>query len=856
MRRVVLRGMLGRKLRTGLTAFAVVLGVAMVSGAYILTDTLLNAANGLEQAAYEGVDAVVSHREAFDVDTNNGFSEPKPVDDALIPRVRSVPQVGVAQGEVEDEAQLIGRDGKTIGGEGGPTFAVGYNGFEPGAAGLSPFTFDAGGFPRGPRDVAIDAGTADDEGYKIGDTIGVSGRGPVQQFRITGIARFGDVKSIGNATAAIFTLDTAQRLFKKEGQVDSILVDGKSGTDPEELTKAVAPALPPTAQVKTAEEQDRFDIGGLKDFLKILQGGLVAFGGIALFVGAFIIFNTMSITVAQRAREFALIRMVGGSRRQILRSVILEAFVIGLIASVVGLLVGLGLAAGLNAVFKSLGADLPDSGTVFKTRTVIVAFIVGVGVTVLAALSPARRATRVAPVIAFREGVLGETRRTRRHAYGAIATTVIGVALLGYGMFASGVDIVPRLLAIGGGVIVLFIGVALFSSRLVRPLASLVGRPAARIAGAAGRLARDNAMRNPSRTAVTAAALMIGIALVTFVAVLGQGLRASYGSSFDDQVDTDYVVTAQDTFSPFAPEAGNALRRNPDVSALTSIREDQVQTFGKKVGIDRIEPATIGRFYNFNWDPGSDAVLAQLGADGAIVSRSFADDHALAVGKRFRAVAPDGTRLNLTVKGIDKPESFDPLGLGEIFVAPLVFDRTFQTQRDRFVFFDGRPGTTKQDFEAALQRFPETKLFTGEGYRKDQESQINEFLNLLYVLLALSVIVSLFGIVNTLVLSVFERTRELGMLRAIGMSRRQTRRMVRHESIIVALIGSVLGMAVGVFLAALVTAALSSEGVTFSLPVGTLIAFLVVAVLAGMLAAVLPARRASRLNVLEALQYE
>jgi putative ABC transport system permease protein len=856
MRRVVLRGMLGRKLRTGLTAFAVVLGVAMVSGAYILTDTLLNAADGLEQAAYEGVDAVVSSREAFDVDTNNGFSEPKPIPASIVPRVRSVSQVQAAQGEIQDEAQLIGRNGATIGGEGGPTFAVGYNGFEPGAAALSPFTFDQGAFPRGPRDIAIDAGTADDEGFRLGDTIGVAARGPVRRFRITGIARFGDVQSIGNATAAIFTLDTAQRLFKKAGQVDSVLVDGRSGTDPDQLAKAITPVLPPAAQAKTAEEQDRFDLGGLKDFLKILQGGLVAFGGIALFVGAFIIFNTMSITVAQRAREFALIRMVGGSRRQILRSVILEAIVIGLIASVIGLLVGLALAAGLNAVFKSLGADLPDSGTVFKTRTVIVAFLVGVGVTVLAALAPARRATRVAPVIAFREGILGEPKRTRRHAYGAIATTVLGVALLGYGMFASGVDLVPRLLAIGGGVIVLFIGVALFSSRLVRPLASLVGRPAARIAGPSGRLARDNAMRNPSRTAVTAAALMIGIALVTFVAVLGQGLRSSYGSSFQDQVDTDYVVTADDTFSPFAPEAGQALRRNPDVTALTSIREDQVQAFGDKVGIDRIEPASIARFYDFNWDPGSDAVLARLGADGAVVSRSFADDHSLRVGSRFRALAPDGTRLSMTVRGIDKPESFDPLGLGEIFVAPALFDRTFQTERDRFVFFNTGPGATEEGLNATLRRFPDTKLFTEDAYREDQESQINEFLNLLYVLLALSVIVSLFGIVNTLVLSVFERTRELGMLRAIGMSRRQMRRMVRHESIIVALIGSVLGMAVGVFLAALVTGALSSEGVGFSLPVGTLIAFLVVAVLAGMLAAILPARRAARLNVLEALQYE
>ena len=850
---VALKSLAERRVRAALTALAIVLGVAMVAGSFILTDTIDRAFTNIFSSTYTQTDLVVRG----DAVVDEAFAGTPTVSEDLLPRIQAVPGVEAAAGSLVDfsgtgnTAKILDNDGEVIGGN-MPSFGFGV---DPSQERFNPLRLTTGHWASGPGEVVIDTSTASGNDIAVGDAVRIVADGPVREFTVTGIARFGEVDSLGGATIAVFDVPTARDMLGKTG-FDAIQVAAAPGTSQDTLAGRIEAILPPGAELATGEEQAARDKEVVSEGITFIRGILLAFGGIALFVGAFIIFNTMSITVAQRAREFALIRMVGGSRRQILRSVILEAFVIGLIASVVGLLVGLGLAAGLNAVFKSLGADLPDSGTVFKTRTVIVAFIVGVGVTVLAALSPARRATRVAPVIAFREGVLGETRRTRRHAYGAIATTVIGVALLGYGMFASGVDIVPRLLAIGGGVIVLFIGVALFSSRLVRPLASLVGRPAARIAGAAGRLARDNAMRNPSRTAVTAAALMIGIALVTFVAVLGQGLRASYGSSFDDQVDTDYVVTAQDTFSPFAPEAGNALRRNPDVSALTSIREDQVQTFGKKVGIDRIEPATIGRFYNFNWDPGSDAVLAQLGADGAIVSRSFADDHALAVGKRFRAVAPDGTRLNLTVKGIDKPESFDPLGLGEIFVAPLVFDRTFQTQRDRFVFFDGRPGTTKQDFEAALQRFPETKLFTGEGYRKDQESQINEFLNLLYVLLALSVIVSLFGIVNTLVLSVFERTRELGMLRAIGMSRRQTRRMVRHESIIVALIGSVLGMAVGVFLAALVTAALSSEGVTFSLPVGTLIAFLVVAVLAGMLAAVLPARRASRLNVLEALQYE
>jgi putative ABC transport system permease protein len=349
---------------------------------------------------------------------------------------------------------------------------------------------------------------------------------------------------------------------------------------------------------------------------------------------------------------------------------------------------------------------------------------------------------------------------------------------------------------------------------------------------------------------------MIGLALVTFVAVVGQGLRSSFGSSFDRQVSADYIVTSQDGFTPFAPEAAESLRDDPGVETLTTIREDQVRVSGDTTGINRIEPDTIGSIYNFQWDEGSQASLQQLGDDGAVIGRSFADDHGLAVGERFRATAPDGATLNLVVRGIDDPESFDPLGLGDIMVAPAAFDRVFQTERDRFVFFNTAEGASGRELEQRLEGFPEAELWTQTAYVADQESQISEFLNLLYVLLALSVVVSLFGIVNTLVLSVFERTRELGMLRAIGMSRRQTRRMVRHESIIVALIGSVSGMIVGLCLAGLVTAALAGEGVTFSLPVGTLVAFLIVTVIAGMLAAILPARRASRLNVLEALQYE
>jgi putative ABC transport system permease protein len=577
-----------------------------------------------------------------------------------------------------------------------------------------------------------------------------------------------------------------------------------------------------------------------------------------VFVGAFIIFNTLSITVAQRAREFALVRTLGASRRQVLRSVILEAIVIGLIASAVGVLVGIGLAKGLNALFEAIGGDLPNTGTVFKTRTVIVAFVVGVGVTVVASLAPARQATRVLPVEALREGAVPKRKESRRAPYIAAATVVLGALALAYGMFAGDVSIGGRLASIGLGVLILFIGMALISRRIVRPLASAIGQPAQRLAGAAGRLARENSMRNPSRTATTAAALMIGLALVTFVAILGQGLRSSYGSSLDDQLDTSYVLTAEDGFSPFAPEAAEAAARAPGVTVASQLREDQVKAFGKTMTIDGVDPRTWGRVYNYDFTKGSDAALRDPGRRVAVVTERFAKDHDLSVGERLGALTPNGRRLSLIVVGIDKRPQFNPLGLANITISRGLYDDTFATRRPRYAFI--KTGSTGGQQTAALRRslagFPAAKLQTQEAYKKDSEKDITDLLGILYVMLMLSVIVSLFGIVNTLVLSVFERTRELGMLRAIGMTRRQVRRMVRHESIIVALIGAVLGMAVGFFLAALVVGALSGEGVVFAVPVGTLIAFLIVAIVAGILAAILPARRASRLNVLEALQYE
>jgi putative ABC transport system permease protein len=848
------KGLLGRKLRTALTALAIVLGVAMITGAFVTTDTMLKASDDLKSASYGSADAVVSAKRAFKPgDQGAASTQVKSIPESLVKDVESAPNVAYASGEVSGEAKLTDKRGKLVSTEGSPPFAVGFDASSPLAQTLSPFKVTSGDFPKAANQIAIDKATAANEGYEIGDTIGVVAEGPLRKYEISGVVSFGGVDSIGSATVSVFSLEGAQALFGQAGEVETILVKGEPGASAAEVRASIAPVLPATAQVQSAQSQDRFDLGGLDEGLKILRTALLVFGFISLFVGAFIIFNTLGITVAQRTKEFGLLRMIGASRRQILGSVILEAVVIGLLASIVGLAVGLGLAKGIDAFFEASGIELPSAGTVFATRTVLVSLAVGVGITTLAGIGPALRATRIAPVAALREGGM-DVRRTRGKKGWAftIATIVLGIGLVAYGVFPSGSDATTVLSAMGAGSLLLFVGVALVAPYIARPLASFIGRASERFGGPAGRLARDNAMRNPRRTATTAAALMIGIALVTFVAVLGAGIRGSFGDALEKQVKSDFVVTSPDGFTPFAAGAADQLARQPGI-ASTSIREDQVKVFGKKSAIDGVDANAAG-LLRFEWRDGSAASLSQLGSDGAVVSEKYADKHDLKVGDAFSAQTSSGDKLELTVRAVSAPPEFNPLGLASIQISRQLFDATFERPKLRYVFVDA--DVPQATLKTALAQFPDAKVWTFAAYKKDQAEQFNLFLSILYALLALSVIVSLFGIVNTLVLTVFERTRELGMLRAVGMTRRQVRRMIRHESIITALIGAVLGIGVGLFLSALVTQALASDGVSFSLPVGTLLVFVLVALVAGVLAAILPARRAARLNVLAALQYE
>ena len=688
------------------------------------------------------------------------------------------------------------------------------------------------------------------ENFRVGDTVAVSTLGAKRRYEVTGIASFGGVDSLGGATMAIWDLPTAQTLLHKEGRFDSISIAAKEGTSSDDLVRAVQPLVPASLQVKDSEAQAAADAKETNVIVNVVRYFLLGFGGIALFVGAFVIFNTLSITVAQRTREFATLRTLGASRKQVMRSVVIEGLVIGLLASVVGLFAGVGLAKLLTA----LGGDLPEVGLVFAPRTVLVSLALGTGITLLASIMPALRATRVPPIAAVREGSTLPPSRFAAHSLNtAIGVIAASVAAISVGIFAGGLGALAVALLLGLGVLALFVGVALAAPHMVKPLTRLVGFPARRSGGVAGELASSNSVRHPGRTASTAAALMIGLTLVTVVAVLGSGLRSTVESAVTDQVSAAYIVNGNDGM-PFEAAEGDALARVPGVNTASHVRVDKALVAGKEKDVTGVDPATIARFYRFDWTDGSAAAVAQLGTDGALVTQTYAEDQDLAVGEKLSIQTASGDKRTVVVRGIYDPPEIEQM-LGAITIGQQAFDEVFPQPKNRFTFLDAGPGANPA-LTAAAAGFSDAKVHTGAAFANDYTEGFASFLNFLYVLLAFSVVVSLFGMVNTLVLTVFERTRELGMLRTIGMTRRQARRMIRHESVITALIGAALGLPLGIFLALLVTQALSQYDIAVSIPIPELVAFTVVAILAGLGAAIIPARRASRLNVLDALHYE
>jgi putative ABC transport system permease protein len=859
MVRISLRGLLGRKLRAALTAIAIVLGVAMISGTYILTDTIDRAFSTLFTQSYAGTDAVVTGK-GVDISIDGESVAAPPVDESMLETVRSVPEVALATGSVLDDygAKILTPDGDAIATGGAPTFGFGID-TDPALSQFNPLNLLEGQWPAAPDEVVIDAGTADKQGYAVGESVAISTLRPTRPFELVGVAQYSGIDSLGTATFAVFTIPTAQELFDRPGQFDAVSAAATEGVTEDELVQAIGQVLPRDAQVvsatqEAAEQTD--EIGEITGFIRYF---LLAFAGIALFVGAFVIFNTFSITVAQRTREFATLRTIGASRRQVLGSVVLESLAIGLIASLIGLLLGVLLAEGIQALFRLFDFELPTAERVFALRTVVVALLVGVGITLLAGLFPAIRATRVPPIAAVREGA--ELPKSRIAPYVPwIATLVVvgALALLGPAMFVDDLGTADRLLSIAVGVLLLFFGVAMLSSRLVKPIAALVGLPARKAGGVAGQLASGNAVRNPGRTASTAAALMIGIALVAFVATLTNGMKASNRQAIEEQVIADYVVTASDGYTPFPATVGDSLSDSHVSEVVTHVRSGNAEVNGNDAQVSGIDPDGILEAYVFDWEEGSDVVLADLGSTRAIITSNYAEEHDIALGDTVNLLSTSNRTAELEVVGVYKPPPFYPL-LDSVTVSTQLFDTLYDRPLNRWTWANvtSEPtADTKAQLEESIAGFPDSQVETREEWIQREDQDFNEFLTFLYVLLTLSVFISIFGMINTLVLSVYERTREIGMLRAIGMTRRQIRRMVRQESVITALIGAALGLPLGIFLAALVNRALSEYDVRFSIPWGQLVILTVVAIVIGILAAIMPARRAAKLDPLRAIAYE
>jgi putative ABC transport system permease protein len=852
MLRVALRGLASRRLRATLTALAIVLGVALVAGTYVLTDSITGAFDSIFTNIYQGTDATVTGRNAIDTGQNGGVgggSAPA-FSESVLTRVSSLPDVRQAVGDVSGSVQLI-KDGKAISFGGAPTLG---SSVHPSQPQFSSLHLVSGRWP-GPDDVVVDTNTASKKDLHAGDAIGVQGVGAVIPMHISGLVRFGTANSLGGATLTGFLVPTAQRLLGKVGKLDEIRVTARAGVSPRQLVDQIRPSLPPDAQVRTGAQQASQDSASVNSFLSTLKTILLVFAGVALFVGSFVIANSLSITIAQRTREFGTLRTLGATRRQVLRSILVESLVLGAVASVVGLLVGLALAQGLFALFNAVGLTLPNSGTVVEGRTIIVALVVGIVVTVLASLRPAMRATRVEPIAAVREGAaLPEGRFARYRTAGSAAATVLGFAAVLAGLFAaSGTG--PVLALMGLGAVLVFIGIALLSARIVPVLAGILGWPSARIGGEMGRLARENTRRNPQRTASTASALMIGLALVTLLAMLSAGIISNFKGAVNEVFAGDYAVTAQNNNSPIPISAGQAATRAPGVSAVGDVRAGEGRVFGGNHQLTAVDPG-IEQVVRLNWKHGSQGVLGSLGATGAFVDNSTASSNHLHVGSALVVTTPTGSHIPLVVRGIFTPPSGGS-PFGPVTMSAATWDRYYNQPQNIYTLVKITGGETPAN-SAALKRvlapYPNAKVQTRQQFIDNQIAGLTSVLNVLYVLLALSILVSLFGIVNTLVLTVFERTREIGMLRAVGTTRRQVRQLVRHESVITALIGSVIGIVLGVAFGALLAARVSA--IAFTIPIGSLVVFVIAAWVVGLLAAIFPARRAARLQPLQALAYE
>jgi putative ABC transport system permease protein len=840
MRQVTLRGLFAHKLRLALTALAIVLGVTFISGTFVLTDTLNNTFSALFTSVYSKIDFQVRGVAQF----GSGESATRnPLPESLLARVQGVPGVGGAYGQVEGYAQFVAKDGKPVSSTVG-TIGLGWDTNPQ----ISSLHLTSGNPPTTSDDVVMDAATAKNYGFSVGQQVRIlsAGSKSAQTFTITGIAQFGTADNLAGATLAAFTLPTAQRVVGETGLFDFIDVIAKPGADKAEVQRSIARALPSDAEVVTGQTVIDEEQTTVSQALSSLNTVLLIFALISLFVGAFTIFNTFSIIVGQRTRELALLRVVGASRGQVLRSVLTEAAIVGFVSSAIGVGLGVAAAVGLKALLGGFGASLPSGSLTFEPRTAIVGLAVGTLVTVVSAIGPARNAVRIPPVAALTDRAPDGAGAgpTRRRLISGTALVILGVVLLGLGLSK------PVVALVGVGAVCIFVGVAMLAPAIARPLSDLLGRPLAALLGTPGWLGRENSMRSPSRTAQTASALMVGLALVSAIAVFGASYSESATSDVDQAISADLLISVNGS-GQLSDSVPTAIAAVPGVTATNTVYRDQFEFKSALTTLTGVTTQNLADTVILRMTSGSAAALAQ--GELLIDSTTATKDH-LAVGDtapiRFAYTGPTTIRIG----GIYQSNAL----IGSYLVSAPYFLAHFRQESPGAVLVrtNGSPGVDAAVTQA-LAPYADVQVQTRAQFQQSEISQVNQLLGLIYALLALAVLIALIGIVNTLMLSVLERTREIGLLRAVGMRRPQVRSMIRSESVILSTFGALIGIVIGTLMGLALVSSLRQQGITeTSVPWLRLVEFLVLAAILGLVAASWPARRAARLDVLAAIAAE
>jgi putative ABC transport system permease protein len=842
MVKLSLRGLVTHKLRLLLTVAAVTLGVAFVSGTFVLSDTMSKAFDELYEGLTEGTDVAVRAELAYTDISTQGVT--RPLDDDLVDVVSAVPGVAVAEGSLTGYALIVDEDGEPVQPGGAPTLGASISADDRLAG---DFGFRSGRAPVAADEVALDAASARKAGYQVGETATVVLRDGPQQFTVVGVVGFGESDSLAGATMAAFDTETAQQLFGKHGQVDQINAVAEDGVSSESLRDAVAAALPPGVEALTGEQLAEEGSQAVREGLGVFTNVLLAFAAVSLFVGSFVIWNTFNVLVAGRRREVALLRSVGATRGQVLSGIVLEALVVGLVSALLGLFAGIGLAAGIRELFAAIGIEVPTTSPAVEPRTVVVSLLVGVVVTVVAAVVPAWSATRVAPVEALREATpttsdVGPVRRTA-----GAALLLLGVLGLAVSCWAGNQPLLT-----GASTLVSFAGLVAAGPVLARGLARAADRGRR---GSPWRLAARNIARAPQRAAATALALTIGLTVVCGVAVTAASAKESVAEAVSGGFRADLILKGAGQSLGLSPAVARDLRAREDVETVVSLRMTNARVEGHGTLVAAATTDGLDEVADLGIEGGA---TGDLVPGTVLVGEQGARSLGVGPGDRVSITFPETGRRSFEVVGTYEAEA---LVSSSYLLSMADFEENVTSRLDTAVLLSHPAGvdsaSAKADIEHALADYANVVAQTSAELTADAQARLDQMLGLVSALLLLAVVVAVLGIVNTLVLAVVERTRELGLMRAVGATRRQVRTLVRRESVLMAVLGGLTGVGLGTLAGVALSRSLADSGITsLSVPVGTLVAYLLAATLVGVLAAVGPARRASRIDVLRAITVE